>query len=247
MFKKAMTTFAISFMLMMIVPIINVQAEARTVNDQEELKAALLDSDVTAITLGSDIETTEKINITRPITIDGNGHTIRYVGTFGADQSPNKTTWGGIYILQVYKTSATIKDIKLTGGNAAILVNGSTLRFEGNIDVSENGFGGIELAQGSGVDETSKLIIADNANIVNKTENANNPTFWVPEDSDDAVIEMNGITKTIESGEELTIAEVEKLFGIDSPKTGDSIIITLLLGLMGIGIFASTYKTIKQN
>ena len=63
------------------------------------------------------------------MTIDGNGYTMKYVGTFGQAGSTDNTTWGGIYWLQVYNTNATIKDIKLTGGNAALLVNGSNVTF----------------------------------------------------------------------------------------------------------------------
>ena len=41
-------------------------ATSKTVNNQSELKEALNDSSISTIILGSDIETTEKINIMRP-------------------------------------------------------------------------------------------------------------------------------------------------------------------------------------
>ncbi len=248
MVKNALKTFAISFMIMMISPMLNAKAAtSQTVNDQDSLKAALANEEVTTITLSSDINTTEKINITRPVTIDGKGHTIKYVGTFGSNQSSDNTIWSGIYILQVYKTSATIRDIKLTGGNAALLVNGSNVKLEGTIDVSGNGFGGIELSQGAGVEATSKLNVDNNANIVNTSDSENRPTLWVPEDSDPAIVTMNGETQTISSGDELTLTEVEALFNISNPQTGDSIFFSFVLGLIGMIIFIGNFKAIKQN
>ena len=66
MFKKLITTLTISFALMMIIPISNVHAEAKSnVSNQDELKEALADESIKTITLDTDIETTEKINITR--------------------------------------------------------------------------------------------------------------------------------------------------------------------------------------
>ena len=87
----------------------------------------------------------------------------------------------------------------------------------------------------------------DDTQIINTTENKQNPTFWVPEDSDDAIITIAGISKTIESGEELSLIEVEALFDTGNPPTGDSINFTIMLGLMGIALFLSSYKNLKQN
>lgn len=229
----------------MIFPSFIVHAEEVTIHNQSDLKGALAESDVTKIILGNDIETTEKINVTRSVTIDGKGHTIKYVGTFGANNSSDNTVWGGIYVLQFYKTTATLKDIKLTGANAALLINGSKVTLDGKIDVSGNGFGGIELSQGVGVTETVKLILANNANIINTTEKENTPTLWVPEDSDDAYIEHNGIVKTIASGKELTLKEINELFKDptpSNPKTGDEInlyLISACLGFMSLVVITS--------
>ena len=82
-------------------PAFYVEAKSSTVNNQTELKQALSDNDVDTIILGGNIETTEKINITRPVKIDGNGKTMKYVGTFGNNGSSDNTEWGGIYDLQV--------------------------------------------------------------------------------------------------------------------------------------------------
>ena len=222
----------------LILPLMNVKAATVTVRNQSDLKAALQNTEATIISLGEDIETTEKINITRPVTIDGNNHTIKYVGKFGSDQSSDNKVWGGIYVLQVYKTNATIRNIKLTGGNAALLVNGGNVKLEGTIDVSGNGFGGIELGQGSGVEDINHLIMDENTTIVNSTE-----TLWVPGDSDAAVIEKNGKEYVIASGEELTDEVLNAVLEDQpSPQTGDSIVLTSMIGLLSLGAFGLSAK-----
>ncbi len=225
-------------------------ATSKTVNNQSELKEALNDSSISTIILGSDIETTEKINITRPVTIDGANHTIKYVGTFGSSNSSSNTVWGGIYVLQVYKSEATIRDIKLTGGNAALLVNGSTVTLEGKIDVSGNGFGGIELGKGSNVDTAPYLILADNSEIINTTESSDRPTIWVPDDTDGAMIEIDGIRFDLEKGEELTLQEINDLASsVENPETNDPIIlhITFLILTVILSSYAIKKITSKED
>lgn len=225
------------------IPILNVEAATSTVHNQSELKTALADENITVIELANDIETTEKINITRPVTIDGNGYTMKYVGTFNTSGSTDNTIWKGIYLLQVYKTEATIRNIKLTNGNAALLLNGSKVKLEGNIDVSGNGFGGIELGQGKDVTTVSHLVISDGAKIINITESSTNPTLWVPSDTPKAILEMNGLVQTINAGEELTLAEITNLFTPQvNPDTGDTLVISIILGISGLIIFVITSK-----
>lgn len=231
-------------------PQIQVLAKTTQVGSQEDLKDALSDAEVDVIELSQDIDTTEKITITRPVTIDGKGHTVKYVGTFGQDASPSNKVWGGIYVFQVYRTTATFRDIKLTGANAALLANGSTVRFEGTIDVSGNGFGGIELGQGKGVTEVNKLAVEEGSNIVNTTENPDAPTLWVPSDSADANVEMNGVTMTVKSGAELTEAEVEALFDDipqDSPSTLDPLTWSITLSFIGLGLLGISFKKNKKT
>ena len=198
-------------------------ATSKTVNNQAELKEALNDSNISTIILGSNIETTEKINIMRDVTIDGNNKTIKYVGKFGSSSSSDNTVWGGIYVLQIYKSNVTLKNIKLTGGNAGLLINGGNATFVGKIDVSGNGFGGIELGKGSGVTTPPKLTISDNAEIINTTEKA------------DAVIKIGNTEFELNSGEELTLDEINKLEeSIENPETSDSLILNILF----LSIFA---------
>ena len=83
----------------------------------------------------------------------------------------------GVYVIQVYRTNATIKNITLTGGNAGLSANGATITLIGNIDVSGNGFGGIEMTKGSGVTELP-YIKAGEAVITNTNETTTTPTVW---------------------------------------------------------------------
>ncbi len=215
-------------------------ATSKTVNNQAELKDALNDSNVSTIILGSDIETTEKINILRDVTIDGNNKTIKYVGTFGSSNSNDNTVWGGIYVLQVYKSNVTLKNIKLTGGNAGLLINGGHATFVGKIDVSGNGFGGIELGKGSGVTEAPKLTLTDDAEIINTTESTDKPTLWVPDDTTGAVIEIGNTEFELNPGEELSLDEINELEeSLENPETSDSLLLNIFF--LSIFVILSSY------
>ncbi len=222
---------------------------SKTVNSQSELKDALSNNEITTIILGKDIETTEKINITRPVTIDGANHTIKYVGKFGSSGSTSNTVWGGIYVLQVYKTNVTIKNIKLTGGNAALLVNGGILTLDGKIDVSGNGFGGIELGKGSNVNTAPQLILTNNAEIINTTETPDKPTLWVPSDTEGATIEIGNTKYEIASGDELSLDEINELDeNIENPETSDPLILNVLfLSLFVILSFTAFDKILDKK
>ena len=125
------------------------------------------------------------------------------------------------------------------GGNAALLVNGGTVKLEGTIDVSENGFGGIELGQGKGVTETVKLEMDNSTNIVNRTEDNERPTLWVPDDSKAAEVSYNGQIQTITPGKELALDELLEEFNIEeNPETSVTNAwyhASMLLGVLGLG------------
>jgi SH3-like domain-containing protein len=148
-----------------------IQDSIANVGTLEEFKAALADASKTLINLTADFTTTEKILVSRDgVTINGNNKTITFTG--------DETGWQGNYVLHVYKaTGVTIKDIKLTGGDAALLVNGSEVTLEGAIDVSGNEFGGIESSKGVGVEKDPKLTVTD-ATFTNTTEAYGLPTIW---------------------------------------------------------------------
>mgnify|MGYP006920896288 CR=1 FL=1 len=227
------------------IPFVKINAqETKLVHNQEELKKAINDENISTITLANDIETTEKINILRSVTIDGNNHTIKYIGPFGKENNADYTVWNGIYVLQFYKTSSTLKNIKLTGGNGGLLVNGAKVNIEGILDVSGNGFGGIELGQGKDVKSTAHLVLSNSASIINTTETEDTPTLWVPKDSTNVILEMNGIQQNLNAGSEFSVQEINTLFQIpNNPNTSDISLSILLGGFISLILFGySIYK-----
>lgn len=134
----------------------------------EQLKAAIESTEIETINVMNDIDVTEKLNIESEKHINGNEHTLKGNDTIG---------WQGFYVLHFYKTTGSVKDIKITGADAAIYVNGSTVTLGGKIDVSGNEFGGIEVSKGEGVTQEPKLIIG-NVTLVNSNEANNIPTIW---------------------------------------------------------------------
>ena len=210
--KKGLSIISV-FLFLLVLPFISVSAEAKEVGSFDELKNAIKDASVDSITLKNNIDTTEKLNVTHALTIDGAGYTLTYKGNFGSENATTNTTWGGVYVLQVYNTTATIKNISLTGANAALLVNGSTVTLEGTIDVSGNGFGGIELGKGTGVSTEPKLVLGEGTKLVNTSESTDKPTVWA--DKTKATISVNGVEKTYEATTgnqvKLTIAEVNAI------------------------------------
>ena len=251
MAKKHTGLLVFLLLVLAIFPFVNVNAEtSTTVNSEQALKDALANTAIDTIILSGDIETTEKINVTRTVTIDGKGHTMKYVGTFGPEASKSNTVWGGIYVIQIYKVNATIRDIKLTGGNAGLLVNGGNVRLEGTIDVSGNGFGGIELGKGAGVTSAPELEMTSKTKLVNTTENEDKPTVWAPEDTDDAIIEVDGVEHELKPGEEISIAEYQEIFNLENPETGDLLIWFAIIGLVGfitVGITLRNLTLKKRN
>ncbi len=240
--------FSLMLGLFLFMPFVTVNAESMKVKNEDELKAAISNEEIDTIIIENNIDTTSKITITRPVYIEGNNHTLRYTGTFGENNSRDNTVWGGIYVLQVYKTNATIKDIKLTGANAALLINGGNVTFEGTIDVSGNGFGGIELGQGKNVTEIPKLALGNEAEIKNSTEKGNAPTLWVPDDTVKGVLEINGVSKDITKGDELSLTEVAKIFDIDNPSTNDNITTYITTSILTLGgLIPTVYLKAKKE
>ncbi len=234
-------SFLLFSCLLMVTGLFNLKAlTSITVNDETELLNALKDEKYDTIELGKDINTTQKINITREVTIDGHNHTLKYTGKFNG--TDDFKTWAGIYVLQVYKVSATIKDIKLTGGNAGLLINGADVELAGTIDVSGNGFGGIELGQGVDVKTTPKIELDKDVNLVNTTETKDSPTLWADETT--GTIEVDGMTQALNDGEDLSVSEIETIFNMqDNPMTSDNIVLYFLLtGILSITLLLSVKK-----
>jgi len=153
------------------------------VSTYEEFIKAIDNAKVTKIVFTKDITTNKRIeliNLTRQLTIDGNGHALKFTG--------DNTGWDSNYVLHVYNTTnwLTLKDIKITGGDAGLYVNGSYVQLVGTVDVSGNEFGGIEVSKGASHALVEPWLNVTNATICNEseiyvnngTELKKNPTIW---------------------------------------------------------------------
>ena len=234
--KKLKLFLGLFISAFMVVPFMEVNAaEPVEVDNEEDLYTYLEGSEVTEVKLMNDIETTHKINVTSDKIIDGNGYKITYVGTF-KDGSHDKTEWGsdaeapydgGVYVIQAYNANVTVKNITLTGGNVGLSANGANLTLEGTIDVSGNGFGGIELTKGAAPTLSVPSLTINNATIVNTTEEKDLPTLWTDNLSSEEVesmnIEYNGVKVAVtcdkEDGKPL---QVQLFLDENNLPTGDN-------------------------
>lgn len=197
-------------------------ADEANVYTLDELHAALENSTITTIHIKADIsDITDAVRVDHTLTINGEGHTLSFTddlntAAYGsrsaiiisADdvvlndvnvQMTNTTGWQGAYGLQAYKvTGVIVHNYSATGGDAALLVNGSEVTLTGTIDVSGNEFGGIELSKGSGVTTEPTLDISGGS-LVNSSEMYWNPTIW--EDGLDGTSHVTGGNLTRVTGE----------------------------------------------
>lgn len=195
--KVFLGLFVCAFML---VPFMGVNAaEPVEVDNAEDLYRYLEGNEASEVKLTADIETTHKINVTSDKVIDGNGYKITYVGTF-KDGSNNNKVWGsnaeapydgGVYVIQAYDANVTVKNITLTGGNVGLSANGANLTLEGTINVSGNGYGGIELTKGASPTLSVPSLTMNNVTLVNDSEASDAPTLWTDNLTDEEVEEMN--------------------------------------------------------
>ena len=227
--------FVCAFML---VPFMGVRAEdVVEVGNAEDLYAALDGENaasVSSVKLTADIETTHKINVTTDKVIDGNGHKITYVGKF-KDGGNDNTVWGsnaeypyngGVYVIQAYDANVTIKNITLTGGNVGLGINGANVTLEGNINVSGNGFGGIELTKGASPTLSVPSLKMNNVSLVNTSETDAKPTLYTDslttEEVESMNIEYNGVKAAVSyDKEEGKPAQVQLFLNEDNLPEGE--------------------------
>ncbi len=148
------------------------------VSNAADFQAALNDPAVNHITLTADIDASAgpSLLLTRSnVTINGNDKTLIAPNLGGVWVSN-----GNNYGLKIYQASnITINSLKVRGGNAAILVNGSSVKLTGNTHVSDNTFGGIEVSRGGGVATNSQLTLQGVLWDEQHKESATRPAVWV--------------------------------------------------------------------
>ena len=167
----------------------------------------------------NDITSNTPVNVTRAVTLDGQDHKLSFSNTGQAanlvvtgsgavvtnltvENTADNTEWTGTYCIQFYNGTYDISNITATGGNAGIIINGSTATVGEGVDVSGNVFGGIEVSKGTnpGLGDAQLTI---NSTITNTTEAYGKPTVWI--DGDGAtVVDNTGMTSTTEVKEDQT-------------------------------------------
>lgn len=145
------------------------------INTEQELREALANTK-DHITLDSDITLTGgSLLITQPVVIDGNDKTIT-----GPNLGGTWVNGGYNYAIKVYNTSGVvINSIRIKGGNAAMLVNGSSVKLTGNTHISDNVFGGIEVSRGKDLTQPGSLVLSGNLWDLANTETYARPVAWV--------------------------------------------------------------------
>ena len=86
--------------------------------------------------------------------------------------------WSSTYGIQCYNGEYTVKDCTVSGCNAGILANSANVTLEGNINVSNNAFGGIEVSKGK-AGTVEPVLNINGATITNTTEAYGKPTIWI--------------------------------------------------------------------
>ena len=168
-----------------------------------------------SITLLSDLTLSETVEIhASDLTLDGRGFTLTYnqgvkdgiqiveadnvlIKDLNVQMQDETEKWNGSYGIQAYESTVTLDDVKATGADAGILVNGAEVTLEGVVDVSGNEFGGIEVAKGAEAVTTPKLK-GTAANLKNDTEQSSKkPTIWIDKVSEltTAVVEVSGLNE----------------------------------------------------
>jgi len=204
--SKSLNLIMIMAMLFASLPMGGVQAQSSIeafipVTTEAELRTALLGSNI--ISISNDITgISAPLVITQPnTTIIGNSKTLSFSGleaiTSGEDDGiiitandvtlsaltvnanlPAPATWVGTYAIHAYNvTNAALTSVTAKGANGGILVNGSTVTLASAINVSGNGFGGIESSRGSGLPNNPALNVSS-ATFTNESEAYGLPTIW---------------------------------------------------------------------
>lgn len=179
-----------------------------------DLQTALASTTVDTINITANISGIPAalvVPVGHPVTINGGGYKVSFTGLenaptlvddgFAIEASTTindltvdaglatSTIWVGTYAIQVYNTSATLNNVTITNGNGGILNNNSTTTLTGAINVSGNGFGGIESSG------ASASLNVSGATFTNTSEAYGLPTIWEDGTSGTTVINYGAFTR----------------------------------------------------
>ena len=94
------------------------------ITTEQQLLAAAEDKSITTVSIKASFDIHQKINFSgRNVTVDGNGNKLTFVG--------DTSGWQGNYLIQAYQNIMQVKNLSLTGGDAALYANGATLKLGG--------------------------------------------------------------------------------------------------------------------
>lgn len=183
------------------------------VSSSEELEQIFNDNTKNSVSLTGAVEMNKESKITHKITIDGDGNTMSTaaqgkvltlmgggtVRNITIESTADNTDWHSSYGIQFYNSKGTVENAKITGGNAAIIVNSSEVTLKGKIDVSGNTFGGIEVSKGSALNLNPGVLNINGATIINDTEEYGKPTIWIDgiDENEGVVYGAENMTKII--------------------------------------------------
>lgn len=183
------------------------------VSSSEELEQIFNDNTKDSVSLTSAVKMNKESKITHKITVDGDGNTMSTtaqgkvltlmgggtVRNITIESTADNTDWHPSYGIQFYNSKGTVENAKITGGNAAIIVNSSEVTLKGKIDVSGNTFGGIEVSKGSALNLNPGVLNINGATIINITEEYGKPTIWIDgiDENEGVVYGAENMTKII--------------------------------------------------
>ncbi len=187
------------------------------VSTERELLAKLNDQSVTNIQLRSDIAMSSQLVIDRPVTITGNGKSLTFAGKDSSELSArvmiasNNVTLDDVGVKTVENTAVhaagygivisgadgvTLNRVAVSGAKTGIQVNSSKVKMTGAIDISGNGFAGIEVSTSKSgqLASTSPSLDVSSATLVNRDEDfTSHPTMMIEGyDCKDTVYDSNG-------------------------------------------------------
>lgn len=134
----------------------------------KELKAAINNPKVDTIQINKHIQLTEALKVSSEKHINGNGYTLT------AEISGKRKD---ATALEFDKTVGSVSNIKITGADVALSINGSTVTLSGKIDVSGNKVAGIIISKGSNSAKHQPKLDITNATLVNTDEANNKPAI----------------------------------------------------------------------
>lgn len=219
------------------------EAAGKPVANQEELIAALADSDVSVITVGSQIKVTQSIAVTRDVTIKGTGSidfenvkgnsfTVQGNASVSLEGVTLSNDASGKYVLHVYDASLTAKDITLKHGGAEgspVLVNHNSIaEFDGlimelnpaswygvNVDGSKAAFNNISVT--GGTSGTQSVICEED----NGTVEGSDLTIVKTADGQTAYVEDSNLPAFVkaktEGGKDITEIILQKDVTLEQP------------------------------